>query len=88
MTDAVAIYWKDHYSETGWHDAGEVRPHGHINISVGIPVLHNHDEDYCTIAQTMYEDGTVYGDLLHVLKKDIIKIIVLQEEEEIEDLTD
>lgn len=85
MTDAVAIYWKDHYSEAGWHDANAIFCRGHINISVGIPFVENPDEDYCTIAQTMYEDGTVYGDLLHILKKDVIKIIVLREGEEIED---
>jgi hypothetical protein len=82
MIDAVAIYWRDHYSLAGWHDADAVGPAVHVNISVGIPVLHDTDEFYCTIAQTSHSDNSVYGDILHILKTDIVKIVVLKGEDE------
>jgi hypothetical protein len=82
MIDAVAIYWRDHYSLAGWHDAGTTEPKGHVNLSVGIPVLHDTDEFYCTLAQTTHSDGDVYADILHILKTDIVKIITLRGEDE------
>ena len=68
----VRISWQDHYSAYGWFDAGDTRPLGHINISVGM--LLEQSNEHTTIAQTVHHDGSQYGDLLHILTKDIIKM--------------
>lgn len=68
---AVAITWQDHYSLAGWFDQGETQAKGHHNYSVGILIEKNNE--HTTIAQTSHSEGSVYGDLLHILTKAIVK---------------
>lgn len=79
MTEVVIIYWKDHYSLAGWHNIEDISPTGHTNISVGF-LLSDEDDagDYVTLAQTVYEDTSTVADILHILKRDVIKVEVLQ----------
>lgn len=68
---AVAITWQDHYSIAGWHEVEETKALGHLNYSVGILLEQNNE--HTTLAQTAHTGGSVYGDLLHILTKTIVK---------------
>lgn len=80
------VEWFDHYSEAGWFEEGGVNPKGHINISVGV-LVETDSDDYITLAQTVYEDGSTYADVIHILKRDTRKIGLL-EVSALEDLGD
>lgn len=73
----VKIVWADHYSEAGWFETEGVHAEGHTNISVGVFITE--DNEYVTIAQTIYKNEETCADVLHILVKDIISMRDLYE---------
>ena len=63
------IHWKDHYSLAGWFDKVEDAA-GHVNVSVGF--LIKEGDEYITLAQTIFKDESGWGDLINILKSDVI----------------
>ena len=68
----VKVTWQDHYSVYGWHGLEDTQALGHLNISAGFLIEQNNE--HTTLAQTTHSDGTMYGDLLHIMTKNIIKM--------------
>lgn len=79
MGDAIIVYWKDHYSLAGWHTIDNIGPSGHVNVSIGFLFPQEGSNDYLTLAQTVYEDGSTVADVLYILRTDVIKVIELDE---------
>lgn len=68
----VKVVWKDHYSLEGWFEVEGLECKGHLNTSIGFHVKDT--KEYMIIAMSHHSNEEQVGDILHILKKDIVSI--------------
>ncbi len=67
----LMVSWQDHHSDNGWHKEDNINYNVFVNISVGFLVKET--KNHIVLAQTDCQNSDLFGDLLFILKKTILK---------------
>lgn len=68
----VEVEWRDSHSVVGWFSEGDIDESDHINTSIGYLVKDTND--YIILTFSHYPDEDVYGDLLYIIRQDVVSI--------------
>ena len=71
----LLVQWKDHYLLEGWYTKDQLPFNIHINTSVGFLIKKN--KDFILLGMTHHSNEEIFGDVLYILKKDIVSITEL-----------